>query len=225
VGVELGSWLDQEQMGLRRRRERIEADILAAIGEQPENSTQHFRFVLLHPKDTVRMHELNPIRFREELLALIAQVDCEKPANRRFESSEIIEPSQTSYPTVAKALRSIQFFRRREGDNPAPGIPWIIFRTWNGQHPRSMVTTLQKRLSEKCKKYRKNDGLKSFSEFVLVVHYDQALLYNSPVYTPDGFKDVIAEARISLGGNPGAFTRIFVLIAVEPGARVLRLYP
>jgi hypothetical protein len=89
-----------------------------------------------------------------------------------------------------------------------------------------MVEALQQRLSEKREKYRSSSGLKSFVEFVLIVHYDQALIYNSPVYASDiGFKDAVAEARSFLGGDPGAFTRIFVLIALEPGGRVLQLYP
>ena len=80
--------------------------------------------------------------------------------------------------------------------------------------------------SEKREKYRSNNDLKAFAEFVLIVHYDQALLYNSPVDAPDfGFKEAIAEARAFLGGDPGAFTRIFVLIALEPHGQVFQLHP
>jgi hypothetical protein len=214
-------------MELRRQREQIETDIRAAIGEQPTNSTRHFRFVWLHPKDTVRMHEINVADFRRELFALIAKADCEWAGDARPGGSEIVVPDRSSWPAVAKALHSIQCFRRREGNDPAPGIPWIIFRSWGGAyHPRSMVEALQQRLSEKREKYRSSGELKSLAEFVLIVHYDQALLYNSPVDAPDfGFKDAVAEARIFLAGDPGAFTRIFVLIALEPCGRVFQLYP
>lgn len=89
-----------------------------------------------------------------------------------------------------------------------------------------MVNALQQRLSEKREKYRLCTELKSFAELVLIIHYDQALLYNSPVNAPNfAFEDAVAEARIFLGGDPGAFTRIFVLRALEPSGRVFQLYP
>lgn len=227
VGVELGSWIDQGQMDVRRQQERIETDIRAAIGEQPENSTRHFRFVQLHPKDRVRMHEINAGDFRRELFALIARADGESVEDAWPGSSEIVRPDRSSCPAVAKALHSIQCFRRREGDDPVPGIPWVIFPSWGGAyHPQSMVDALQRRLAEKREKYLSSSELKSFGEFILIVHYDQALLYNSPVDAPDfGFKDAVAAARTFLEGNPGVFTRIFLLIALEPGGRVFQLYP
>ena len=173
------------------------------------------------------MHEVNAGDFRQELFGLIAKTDAEWPGDAPPGSSKIVIPEQSAFGTVAKALHSIQCFPRREGKYPAPEIPWIRFRSWGGAyHPRSMVEALQRRLSEKREKYRSNNDLKSLAEFVLIVHYDQALLYNSPVDAPDfGFDDAIEEARAFLGNDPGAFTRIFVLIAIEPGGRVFQLHP
>jgi hypothetical protein len=227
VGVELGSWLDERQTKLRRRRERIETDIRAAIGEQPKNSTRHFRFVWLHPKDTVRMHEINASDFRSELLALIARADCEWAADTRPRSSERVVPDPSSYPAVARVLHSIQCSRRKVGGGPAPEIPWIIFPSWSAPyHARSMVEALQRCLSEKREKYRSSSELKSLAEFVLIVHYDEALLYNAPSDAPDyRFEEAIGEARVFLGGDPGTFTRIFALIALDPVGRVFQLYP
>jgi hypothetical protein len=225
VGVELGGWLDQGQMDLRKQRERIENDMLGAIGEQPKNSTRHFWFVWLHPKDTVRMHETNAADFRRELLALIEQADSEAADGPPL-NSVIVVPDRSRYPTAAKALNSVQCFRRRIGDGPAPET-WITFPDLSGAcHPQSMVEALLQRFSEKREKYRSIDAPKSLAEFVLIIHYDQALQYNLPVDAPDfAFKDAIAGARSFLSGDTGTFTLIFALIALEPGGRVFQLYP
>ncbi len=153
VGVELGSWLDLEQMSRRKQRERIETDLLAAVGEQPRNATRNFQFVWLHPKDNVRMHEINPVDFRRELFDLIAKADvgCADGGDQR--RSEIVAPDPVHHPAVAKALRSITCFRGRYRDDSTPAIPWIVFPNWGGPfHPRSMVEALQRCLDQKREK-------------------------------------------------------------------------
>jgi hypothetical protein len=89
-----------------------------------------------------------------------------------------------------------------------------------------MVAALKKRLTKKREKYRSNAILNSLAQAVLIIHYDQALIYNTPVETPHfKFVDAIEMARVFLGGDAGCFSRIFVLIALEPGGQVIPLYP
>lgn len=224
IGVELGSWLDEIQITERKQQERIENEILATIGEQPENFTQHFRFIWLHPRSTVHMREIRADEFRRELFALISEEDRGWTARAR---SRMIVRIPSSFPALAHALQSVQFFERRESDMRVSGVPWIRFRNWGGAyHPRSMVEALLRRLKEKREKYRFDGKLASLAEFVLIVHYDQALLYNTPTDAPGfGFKDAIAEGRAFVSTDAGAFRRIFVMIAIEPGGRTVQIYP
>jgi hypothetical protein len=226
VGVELGSWIDQQQMDRRKQRERIETDILKAIGKQQDNPTR-FKFVWLHPRDTVRMHEINTIEFRHELFALVRKADREWSQESWEERSKIVNIDVANYPVLAKALDSIRCFPLGENDTATHGLSWIGFPNWGGAyHPQSMVDALNHCLREKRGKYPSNKLAKSFEAFVLVIHYDQALIYNSPVHTPDfGFDDIVISARTFLDADPGAFTHIFLLIAVEPGGCVFKLYP
>jgi hypothetical protein len=63
-------------------------------------------------------------------------------------------------------------------------------------------------------------------DLVLVVHYDMALLHNTPVFTPwFSFEDAARHAREHLAGNAGPFAQIFLLKALHPGASVQRLHP
>lgn len=77
------------------------------------------------------MHEINAADFRRELFALIAKADSEWEGDARSGSSKSIAPDRSTYPAVAKALHSIQCFRRRESDDLAH--EWIIFPNWGGR--------------------------------------------------------------------------------------------
>ena len=49
IGLELKSWVNQEQIAEARKRERIQDGILKAIGKQPQNETQNIGYVWLLP--------------------------------------------------------------------------------------------------------------------------------------------------------------------------------
>ena len=56
IGVELKSWVNREQITEARKQERIQDNILKAIGEQPPNETKHIGYVWLSAKQ-VRFDE------------------------------------------------------------------------------------------------------------------------------------------------------------------------
>src|SRR6266446_5896193 len=50
IGVELKSWINRDQITQARKQERIQENILKAIGEQPPNETKHIGVVWLSAK-------------------------------------------------------------------------------------------------------------------------------------------------------------------------------
>ena len=87
-----------------------------------------------------------------------------------------------------------------------------------------MVAALQDRLADKIQKYvARPDGL---DEFDLLVHYDLAWVYNSPVETLTfKFADAARAGTDFIGDDPGAFDRIFLFVPHNEAQAVFRLYP
>jgi hypothetical protein len=173
------------------------------------------------------MHEIDTKQFRRELFELIAKVDRDWVPEASSMTSDVVLPDPATQPILTKVLHSIQCFPRRANETPYLGIPWITFRSPGGAYdPRQMSEALTQRLKEKREQYLSNTKVRSLAEFVLVIHYDQALVYNTPVIgLKYGFNEAIEEAKTSLAGDSGAFTRIFVMKAVEPGGQVWKIYP
>jgi hypothetical protein len=226
IAVELTSWLDERQMARAKQQHRIREDILSAIGEQPLNETQHLQFVFLDVDETASMRGVNSTQFRAELLNLISTTD-EQWHNGPYRPSArgITVQDFSAFPTLGKVLHAVQFVPRKSSDER--WIPWIDFTSpgvWFS--PKIMMSALKQRLIAKRDRYRDHDGLKCFAERILIVHYDQALLYNTPVLTPRfKFADVVTEARYFLAGDAGCFTRMFLLFAFEPDGQVFQLHP
>ena len=64
------------------------------------------------------------------------------------------------------------------------------------------------------------------NEFYLLVHYDKAFVYNSPVQGIDfGYAEAVQAAAARIGIAVGVFDKIFVYVPVADGQRVFGLYP
>ncbi len=55
VGIELGEWLNQDEMQAAKAKERLEQSILEAVGEQGKNTSEHILYVWLRPKPKARV--------------------------------------------------------------------------------------------------------------------------------------------------------------------------
>src|SRR2546430_656254 len=85
IGIELKSWLIQQQIGEARRREMFQDSILKAIGKpQPPNETQKIGYVWLSPKQE-RFDSRDAEDFRRQLLRQIAKADNEMTRRPAFE--------------------------------------------------------------------------------------------------------------------------------------------
>jgi hypothetical protein len=63
-------------------------------------------------------------------------------------------------------------------------------------------------------------------EFYLLVHYDKAWEYNTPVLGIDfGYAEAVLAAAKRIGSAVGMFERIFVFVPIADGEKVFRIYP
>jgi hypothetical protein len=238
IGVELGEWLNEGQIRKAKGSETIQRSILQAIGQPPPNGTENIYFAWLHPKSKARVKPADAAGFRVELFKLVKDVDARWEQEPNWQSPQGCWYEDFKlYPTVGKYLSRITFFPRKHYSGWPPngrvekrawpnGCDWLIFEAPGGVYSEnSMVNALFEIITKKIEKYEAKPPAIPLDEFCLLIHYNQAWVYNSPVETPSfTFDDVAAAATNFIGDDPGPFGRIFLFIALQPGEKVLQLY-
>jgi hypothetical protein len=227
IGVELKSWVNREQITEARKQERIQDNILKAIGEQPLNATQHIGQVWLSAKQ-VTFNARDASDFKKQMFELIEKVEhswLHKPQGHQNSWHDVRDLA--AFPFLEKYLDSARFHsvRRRLVNN------WILFpNPYPSGHysPKAMRETLKRALlahkdDERYKDLKQRVGL---DEVYLLVHYDfKAFVYNTPFAAPDfGFREAADLASSELGGDGGYFDRIFLfhfLWSKEEARRIL----
>ena len=224
IGVELKSWVNREQIAVARKQERIQENILKAIGEQPPNETQHIGHVRPVPKQ-IRFDPKDAGHFREQIFALIKQVDNDWPEKPGVRECRQDTSDFTKFPLLGKYLHWLEC-------HPGTGthdVDWISFPSPGGAYsPSEMLETLKRALfghrdDDRYKDLKKHVGL---DEVYLLVHYDfKAFAYNTPFDAPDfGFEEAAELASNWLRGDGGYFDRIFLfhfLWGKEEARRIL----
>ena len=213
IGVELKSWVNREQIAAARKQERIQDNILKALGDQPPNSTQHIGCVWLAAKEP-GFDSQDSAMFREQMFALIKQVDGNWPQRSELEQEHGFHMSKFSgFPILGKYLQGVRFdaaildrFETR----------WIRFPSPAGAYsPKEMLETLKTSLLAHRSDERYNQDLRTHAgldEVYLLVHYDfKAFAYNTPFEASNfGFKQAAEFAANVLDGDGGYFDRIFL---------------
>jgi hypothetical protein len=221
IGIELKSWVNQEQIAEARERERIQDDILKAIGKQPPNQTQNIGYLWLLPK-RLRFDARDGSDFRDQLFSLIARVDHDWSQRPGPEQSCSVDVDRfDEFPLLKKYLHRTRF---RPATRSRGTVRWIRFPE-AGRHysPAEMLETLESSLlshkrDERYKDLRAKAGL---DELYLLIHYDfKAFAYNTPFDAPNfGFKEAAAFASQVVDGDGNFFDRIF-LFHLLPGEEV-----
>ena len=89
IDFELAQWLDPNQMGQAKRREQLADAITDAIGEQGENCSQYFNFVLLFPQPHFpRFAQADAKGFRADIWTLIGEIERRWPEERFWHSPQ-----------------------------------------------------------------------------------------------------------------------------------------
>jgi hypothetical protein len=225
IGVELKSWVNREQIARARKQERIQDDILKALGKQPPNKTQHIRCLWLSAKQ-VRFDPEDAPQFREQLFARIEEVDKSWTKKHRDQNTWEDISDFAGFPLLERYLGGARFFPKGRRHLNAR---WILFPLRASHYSRNeMLGTLSSSLLTHTSdaRYRDLKTKLGLDEVYLLVHYDfKAFAYNKPLDAPNfGFKEAADFASKVLKGDGGYFDRIFLfhfLWGKEEAYRVL----
>jgi hypothetical protein len=225
IGIELKSWLNEQQIAEARRRVGLEEGILRAIGDQGQNRTRHIDFIWMSPKQ-IRLNRNDTERFRQEIFALIERVDEGWSAKDEWEQehNEIIN-DLSAFPILERYLNHVDFHPSRRGKR---NIRWITFPA-RGAHydPQRMRQTLIAALLDYRLdgRYEALVRLVGLNEIYLLVHYDfNAFAYNHPFDEPGfGFREVSELATNTLAGNAGHFDRVFLFHCLQGEEEAYRI--
>jgi hypothetical protein len=229
VGLELTGWIDEEQIADAKSIESMENSIRKAIQPEPPNNTEHIHFAWLLTLPKARVNPADAAAFRTELLQLVEEIDKRWDAEEEWHSLQGCWWRDFSrYSTLGKYLSEVRFFPRsafRNWSSTKGGQHWLTFPLRGGAYSEEpMVAALQDRLSDKIQKYAARPG--GLDEFDLLVHYDLAWAYNSPVETLTfKFADAARAGADFIGDDPGAFDRIFLFVPHNETQKVFQLYP
>jgi hypothetical protein len=209
--------------------ETIEDSIRKAIRPEPPNNTEHIHLAWLLTLPKARIKPADAGKFRAELLQLVDEVDSRWDTEEEWQSPQgCWWMDFNSYPVLGKYLSQVRFFPRSAfhgWSSTKGGQHWLTFPCRGGAYSEdSMVAALVARLGDKIQKYAARPG--GLHEFHLLVHYDLAWAYNSPVETLT-FK-FAAAARAGadfVGDDPGVFDRIFLFVPHDKAQKVFQLYP
>jgi hypothetical protein len=227
IGIELTSWLDESQIGREKKIEFIEMSLREAIQPEPPNQTGNIFVVWMAPKR--RMILTDRQAFKTELLALTEEIDKRWESEPEWQSPQgFLWTDFNRYATLARYLNSVDVHPRmtsipstmRKG-----GIDWLTFPMKGGAYsPDWMVDALYECVQAKIAKYvTKPTGT---DEFHLLVHYDKAFVYNTPVQGINfGYADAVKAAAVRIGASVGVFDKIFVFVPVATGQQVFQLHP
>jgi hypothetical protein len=220
VGVEIGEWLNEQEIQAAKQKERLEGGFLNAVGDQGLNPTQHIRYIWLRPKS--RVPQADGQAFREQLLACILECDRRWPNERYWRAGHQLAGDELApYPLLAKYLNAIKLWPAKNGEKWERN--WITFPMRGGFFDReTMLKPLRQLVTEKIGHYSsKRTG---FDDLSLLVIYNLAAIYNSPAETLfHSFDDAAAELKQLIAQDRGAFDRVFLYIALQPG-RVLQVW-
>jgi len=227
IGVELAEWLHQREMSAGKLRERIEQQLLEAIGEpQPVSTSRYFDMVILHPRERVQI-KVGPdqMAFRTALFQLIADVDRWWPEEPFWHSPQGCHLRDLSrWPPLGVYLKEVHFHPGQS--RWSEGINWILPAAHCDTFDHStMRNPLLNVISAKITKYQTQPMATPCDEVFLLVFFNQGVMYNPPIETPRRtLDDLITEIQAALPQHRGPFSMGYLFVAPTPGARVFRLW-
>lgn len=197
LGFELGEWVNQEQISQNRKTEKFISGFMQALGNQPENETNHIRLVLLSPKnDGLRFNSNDSTKLRKELHELIQETDQQWPSNPHWQSSQGHKCQELNhFPTLGKYLTEVWFVPKVSGRNPLGlGISWIRFKSKGGSYSEEAArVALCDIITKKLSHYGPSEN----RQVSLLIHFgENALFYNTPFMGVDtlDFEEIARKA-------------------------------
>jgi hypothetical protein len=178
VEWQLGQWLDEDQMRTIQERKRLEKKLTEVFSTIP-NTTANFRLCLVLPRDDAKQFKnANAEKFRVELQRLFKKMDSDWSTRPQLQSPEgQLCRDFTNYPTLKMYLHSFKLMPLTANDQRHQ--QWIEVKGWDGAcNPLTAVEALRKIVTKKAGHYGGLEGV----DARLLLHYDEAILYNSPYH-------------------------------------------
>lgn len=225
IGVELGEWVNADQIEASKRREAIEQSYRQAVQSRKVRHPSNIGMVHFGPKDAVRIPEGDAKGFREEIYALVEQINAAwPPQDLKFTPNCYVHYDFSDFPPLAKYLHLLEFIPATVID-PPDEFEWADFRPPGGAYSsESAIQALAELIGKKTSKYKGIHGKEKLDELYLVAYFDQGLFHNTP-YEIIGtkFHDIAVMASAWLRANSGEFQRVFLFDSTGDGktARIL----
>ena len=216
IGVELGEWLDEQQMKRSKERERLEESYCSVLRSEDQDPPRNIEWVCLYEKSGRRLPATDAALFKTEVYRCVSEIDASWPTNPDRDAPQGHSLSDFSkYPLLGKYLAGLEFRSRRRLDR-LKGISWIGFRPQGGAYsPKDAVESLLRLLEKKANKYAGLHEDHQLSELYLIAYYDQALAYNTPYFGSNfGLAQVAEIAAIESSKRPGPFQKIFLFNSI-----------
>lgn len=189
VEWQLGGWLDQDQMRVAKRRERLEAELRRVFSTMP-NTIANFGLCLVLPRDDAeRFQRAHAEVFGVELQHLLKEMDSDWSTRPQLRSPQgQLCRDFTNYPTLGKYLHSFMLMPLTASGQRHQ--QWIEVEGWGGAYnPLTAVEALRKIVTKKAGRYGGLAGV----DARLLLHYDEAILYNSPYHDSDTALEDLAQ--------------------------------
>lgn len=226
VGIELGEWLNPQQMAASLARERQKDSVWDVLRSEEEEPPQNIGFIWIGKANDALLREEDASEFRDEAYRCVQDVDSRWRDNADCESPQgYLMTDFAAFPCLAKYLSSLTFIPRTRMPT-IKGIAWFSFRPEGGAYtPGHAVGALLDLLHKKTDKYVSLHKEENLDELYLVAYYDRALIHNTPFVAPNfGWDEVAAIAAAEVARNPGAFQKIFLFNALPQDRTVTLLW-
>lgn len=226
VGIELGEWLNQQQMAVSVARERQKDSFMNALKSEEVEPPTNIGMVWMGKDERVALLEEDAIQFREQIFACVSDIDAHWRENEDWQTPQGHRMNDFSnYPAVAKYVRSLTFIPR-ERMPTIKGIAWLTFPGEGGAYtPHDAVNALLELIRKKTGMYAELHKKQNLSELYLLVYYDRALIHNTPFVAPNfGWNAVATIAKDEIAKNPGAFQKIFLFNSLPQDRTVTLLW-
>jgi hypothetical protein len=212
IGIELVSWIDQKEMAAAKRTEKAEENLRKRIGLVSSINCRNVRFAVIHPLPTSSRPK-SRTNLRTAFNRILKRVDSNWP---ELEERNKVRLAATDLPAeLAEAVSHIEFFGRTEG-GPPQNINVITPARGGPYTTETMLKALHKNVQKKCSHYTRRQFPAGGAH--LLIHYDQAWMYCSPIIDPFTKPQSYAkQAAAWLNDAPGPFDQAFLYIGLEPG--------
>jgi hypothetical protein len=229
IGVELATWLDEQQMAASIERGRLESSYLEAIQSEDVPPPVNSEYIWLSTKSNLHLQKSDAQIFRKEIFRLVEHVDTTWQDNEDHNNPQgIFIRDFSSYPCLDRYLQSLTFIQRATS-RPSTGVCWLCFpNSGSAYTPQTMVDALLRIIEKKTGKYLVLHKQQNLDELYLVVYYNKALLHNTPFVAPGfGFREVAGIAASAANKNHGVFQKIFLFNATgqDHQQETIQLWP